>query len=504
MLHEVPGEVAPEFKIPAIVRDLLTVSFRRRTSGDCANLYFGFSAQRAEIAIAPVEPARLAKAVRNHRSTKSNQLNWETRQVMKRKFSVVALVMLALAMQASSGLLGTTRAQVRVRDDGQPARKAQQSTGRARAIVELESAPVARHERAAGGLPRKSIDFEAPTARAYESRLAGEQQDFMARAALVSPDIKLKLTLRRLANAVSVEAGAGEIASLATLPGVKRVQIARQFHSTLDTSVPLINAPAVWNNVAGPSAKGDGMKIAILDTGIDITNPLFSDAGFTAPDGFPRANHGNLVFTNNKVIVAKSFFDDITSAQDEFGHGSNVAGIAAGNSGTVSPLAVLSGVAPRAFLGNYRVLDAEGSGFEDQIALALDEAIADGFDVANLSLGGPADDTMGFLDNAIEDAVREGMIVVCSAGNDGAGGEDDDMTVGSPGIAPSAITVAASSNAHIVGPVISVDQPAPIADSLAKIGASNGNSVEVGDSLTERPYAYVDPQRRACGGSQIG
>ncbi|HYV04623.1 MAG TPA: S8 family serine peptidase, partial [Blastocatellia bacterium] len=154
--------------------------------------------------------------------------------------------------------------------------------------------------------------------------------------------------------------------------------------------------------------------------------------------------------------------------------------------------------------GNYRVLDAEGSGFEDQIALALDEAIADGFDVANLSLGGPADDTMGFLDNAIEDAVREGMIVVCSAGNDGAGGEDDDMTVGSPGIAPSAITVAASSNAHIVGPVISVDQPAPIADSLAKIGASNGNSVEVGDSLTQRPYAYVDPQRRACGGSQIG
>ncbi|MEK6299205.1 MAG: S8 family serine peptidase [Acidobacteriota bacterium] len=423
---------------------------------------------------------------------------------MKRKLYVVALLVLALAMQASNGLLGTTRAQVRVRDDGQPARKSQQSTGRARAIVELESAPVAAHERAAVGLPRRSIDFEAPRARAYESRLEGEQQDFMTRAALVSPGIRVRAKLRRLANAVSVEAGASEVAALASLPGVKRVQIAREYHSTLDTSVPLINAPAVWNNAAGPSAKGEGMKIAILDTGIDITNALFSGAGFIAPAGFPRANHGNLVFTNNKVIVAKSFLDESTSAQDEFGHGSNVAGIAAGNSGTVSPLAALSGVAPRAFLGNYRVLDEEGNGFEDQIALALDEALSDGFDVANLSLGGPADDTIGFLDQAVEDAVSGGMIVVCSAGNEGAGGEDDDMTIGSPGIAPSAITVAASSNAHIVGPVITVDQPAPVAETLLKIGSSTGNSVVVGDTLTQVPYAYVDPQRRACGGSQIG
>ena len=424
--------------------------------------------------------------------------------IMKRKFSVVALLALALTMQASSGLLGKARAQVRVRDDGQPARRAQQSTGRLSAIVELEGDPVAIHERATVLLSRRGIDFEAPVARAYEARLEGAQEEFMSRAALVSPGIRVRTKLRKLANAVSVEAGASEIAALSALPGVKRVQLTRQYHATIDASVPLINAPAVWQNASGPSARGEGMKIAILDTGIDITNPLFSDAGYTAPDGFPRVNHSNEIFTNNKVIVAKSFVDNTNSAQDENGHGSNVAGIAAGNSGTLSPLAALSGVAPRAYLGNYRVLDGAGDGFEDSIAVALDEAVADGFDVVNLSLGGTADDTLGFLDRAVETAVSNGMIVVCSAGNSGDGGQDDDMTIGSPGISPSAITVAASSNAHIVGPVITVDQPAPVAETLLKIGSSTGNSVGVGDSLTQVPYVYVDPQRRACGGSQIG
>ena len=423
---------------------------------------------------------------------------------MNRKFSLVAFLVLALSMQASTGLLDKERAQVRVRDDGQPARRTQQSTGRVSAIVELESEPVAIHERAAARL-RRGIDFEAPAARAYETQLDFAQQEFMSRAALVSPGIKVRTRLRKLANAVSVEAGASEIAALSMLPGVKRVQVTRKYHATLDTSVPLINAPAIWQNLSGPSAMGEGMKIAIVDTGIDITNPLFSDAGYNAPAGFPRSNNSNEVFTNNKVIVAKSFLDEETSAQDGNGHGSNVAGIAAGNSGTVSPLGNLSGVAPRAYLGNYRVLDSFGDGFEDLVAFGLEEAAADGFDVINLSLGGPADDTLGFLDQAVETAVNVAhKIVVLSAGNDGDGGVDDEMTVGSPGISPSAITVAAASNAHIVGPVITVDQPAPVGDALSKIGSSTGNSVGVGDTLTQVPYAYVDPQRRACGGSQIG
>ncbi|HWN98269.1 MAG TPA: S8 family serine peptidase [Blastocatellia bacterium] len=421
---------------------------------------------------------------------------------MKRRSSLVAVLMLVLAMQASSGLFGGVRAQVRVRDDGTDHRRTRATADRVSAIIELESEPVAIHERGTARLPRRGIDFEAPAARAYESRLEGEQRDLVSRAALMSPGIRVRTNLRKLANAVSVEAGAGELAAISALPGVKRVQLTREYHSTIDASVPLINAPAIWEKLGGVSVAGQGMKIAILDTGIDTTNPLFMDAGYTAPAGFPRATAGNEFLTNNKVIVAKGFVsNNNTSALDENGHGSNVAGIAAGDSGTISPLATLSGVAPRAFLGNYRVLDASGSGSDDFITRALEEATTvDGFDVVNMSFGGEARSTLSLLDQAVETAVNvHGTIVVASAGNDGDGGVDDEMTVESPGIAPSAITVAAASNAHIVGPVITVDQPAPVEQALVKIGSSTGNAVDVGDGLTGLPFVDVDPQGRGCG-----
>jgi len=422
---------------------------------------------------------------------------------MKRKVSLVALLVLAIAMQTSSGLLGRARAQVRVSDGVAKPHRTQESSGRVSAIVELESEPVALHERATVRLPRRSIDFEAPAARAYESRLESEQGDFMSRAGLVSSGIRERTRIRKLANAVSIEVGASELAAISALPGVKRVELVRQYHATIDASVPLINAPAIWQKLGGISVAGQGMKIAILDTGIDITNPLFSDAGYTAPAGFPRANNGNDSLTNNKVIVAKAFVDNsVTSALDENGHGSNVAGIAAGNSGTVSPLATLSGVAPKAYLGNYRVLDESGSGRDDFIIRALEEAIADGFDVVNMSFGGDADSTLTPLDGAVETAVNiAGKIVVISAGNSG---EDGDMTVSSPGVSPSAITVAAASNAHIVGPVITVEQPAPVGASLVKIGSSTGNSVDVSDGLVGVPYASVDSQGRGCGALPAG
>src|SRR6266478_1422776 len=129
-----------------------------------------------------------------------------------------------------------------------------------------------------------------------------------------------------------------------------------------------------------------GVQTCALPICIDISNPLFADAGFTAPAGFPK---GNTSFTNNKVIAAKAFLTNGAATPiDQNGHGTNVAGIAAGDLNTTSPLAQISGVAPRAFLGNYRVLDSSGSGRDDKIIQALQEALNDGFDIANLSLGG--------------------------------------------------------------------------------------------------------------------
>jgi minor extracellular serine protease Vpr len=136
--------------------------------------------------------------------------------------------------------------------------------------------------------------------------------------------------------------------------------------------------------------------------------------------------------------------------------GTYVAGIAAGDFNTPTPLGPISGVAPGAFLGNYRVLDSAGNGDEALIATALETAFTDGFDIADLSFGAPATATPGILDAAVEVAVVSGMTVVVAAGDDGAKGQ---MTITSPATALNAISVGASSNAHIVGSLLSVTWP---------------------------------------------
>ncbi len=342
------------------------------------------------------------------------------------------------------------------------------------------------------------VDLTSPQATAYESQLAAQQENFKELARNLSPKLRVVTELRTLLNAISIEAPGFDLAAIATLPGVKRVVPRRQYHVTLNTSVPLINAPAAWTKVGGSGSAGQGIRIAVLDTGIDKTNPLFADAGFTAPAGFPR---GNPTFTNNKVIVAKAFLDNAgATPADENGHGTNVAGIAAGDFNTTSPLAPLSGVAPRAFLGNYRVLDSHGDGFEDLIANALQEALADGFDVASLSLGGPAATTLGLLDQAVENAVSAGMSIVIAAGNSGELGAG---TIESPGIAPSAITVGASSNAHVVGPGANIS-----VSGLTTIGGTVGQGGAASSALsgTLGPAIYVDadPSGRGCAGLPSG
>ena len=119
---------------------------------------------------------------------------------------------------------------------------------------------------------------------------------------------------------------------------------------------------------AATGATGAGIKIGVVDDGIDQTNPYLSPAGFSYPAGFPK---GNTLFTTPKVIVARSFPGPNSGAagalpldRNASFHGTHVSGIAAGDAGTNAPAgrdhpAVngLSGVAPRAWLGNYRVFN---------------------------------------------------------------------------------------------------------------------------------------------------
>jgi minor extracellular serine protease Vpr len=422
---------------------------------------------------------------------------------MTKRFSLLRMFVAAmLVAQTLIGPAHSAAAQTMQRAEQSPLQQALKSTDTVRAIIELAGEPVVERQRRQFSVMQrgKRGDFNSAAAVALESDLRGEQENFKARARVIAPALRVRAELRTLVNAVSVEARGTEVAALSALPGVKRVELVREFHKLLDTSVPLINAPAMWERLGGPSNAGAGVKIAILDTGIDITNPMFNDAGYTAPPDFPRSNNGSESLTNNKVIVAKSFISDADSnpsALDEDGHGSNVAGIAAGNSGTLTPLGVISGVAPRAYLGNYRVLDKSGSGFDDLIAAALEEAVRDGFDVANLSLGGAANSQLDLTTQAVEAAVAAGMVVAVAAGNSGNGGDDDQMTIDSPGIAPSAITVASVTNGHASFASATVAGPSPVAARLTNIETvvGDGGSVRFNNALNGLPCVEVRADR---------
>lgn len=358
-------------------------------------------------------------------------------------------------------------------------------------IIELQSEPLAVHQNKQDAVElgdRKQL-LQSPEAVAYESQLVAEQENFKTLARQRSPNLRIINELRVLLNAISLEAPGTELASIAELPVVKSVQLTRQYHAVLNRSLSLINAAAAWTAVGGSGSAGQGIKIAILDTGIDKNNPLFIDTGFTAPAGFPK---GNPSFTNNKVITARAFLIDSSATPvDQNGHGTNVAGIAAGDLNTTSPLAPISGVAPRAFLGNYRVLDAQGNGPDNLVIQGLQAALTDGFDIANLSLGGPATTSLGMLDQAVENAVAAGMVVVVAAGNSG---EDGRETIESPGIAPSAITVASSTNSHVVGPGANVAVAGTVPLNLTNIGATVGQGGLASSAVTSTigPASYAD------------
>jgi subtilisin family serine protease len=233
------------------------------------------------------------------------------------------------------------------------------------------------------------------------------------------------------------------------------------------------------------------VKIAILDTGIDQQHPAFQDPSLPMPAGYPRCTGNDCAFTNNKVIVARSYVQQLAagsstlnpaadsrpddySARDRVGHGTAVASAAAGYTNT--GLVTISGVAPKAYLGNYKIYGSpEVNDFttDDVIVRALEDAMNDGMDIVSFSSGGPA--FTGALDSgatcglnpgapcdfaaqAFENAVKAGMVIVVAAGNEGADGNNYPTfnSISSPADAPSVIAVGATTNSHTFAATVDV------------------------------------------------
>lgn len=193
--------------------------------------------------------------------------------------------------------------------------------------------------------------------------------------------------------------------------GLAKVWLDGKVHATLENSVPQVGAPQAWQD----GYDGTGVKVAVLDTGIDETHPDVA----------------------GKIVEARNFTSD-PSVKDEHGHGTHVAATVAGT-GAASG-GQRKGVAPGAQLVIGKVLDGQGSGSESEVLAGMEWAAREsGADIVSMSLGGAPTDGTDPLSVAVDTLTEQtGTLFVIAAGNEG-----DEYTVGSPGAATSALTVGA-------------------------------------------------------------
>src|SRR3989344_4812518 len=196
----------------------------------------------------------------------------------------------------------------------------------------------------------------------------------------------------------------------------------RSYKPFLNESIPLVNAPYAWNTLG---FKGNGVRIAILDTGINSTHPMLA----------------------GRIIQAQDFTNDNTT-EDLNGHGTHVAGIAAGSNASGG---TYNGVAPEALLLNAKVLDANGEGSTETllagISWALDPdgnpATNDGARILSFSLGATDGSYDPAVAAALDAAIAQGVVVIAASGNCGPCGNCPFTGVTFPGSFDKAITVGA-------------------------------------------------------------
>jgi subtilisin family serine protease len=270
-------------------------------------------------------------------------------------------------------------------------------------------------------------------------------------------------------NGFAAKLSPNQVAQIAKQPGVRAVLVDQRRYAQTDSSPDFLGLTGS-NGPWAKGYKGENVVVGVIDTGIWPEHPSFADNGSYGPPPItlentadnPSCNFGNLAhnpndaaFTcNNKLIGARFFLntyrdvvgfdaDEFASARDDNGHGTHTSSTAAGNSGVHAsiygiPRGTISGIAPRARVVAYKALGKLG-GFSSDLAAAIDQAVADGVDVINYSIGGGASLT-GADDLAFLGAADAGVFVATSAGNEGPGA----ATIGGPASVPWVTSVGAS------------------------------------------------------------
>ena len=265
-------------------------------------------------------------------------------------------------------------------------------------------------------------DARASSLPLIVQRRTASRPPALARASLrpVRELASLRATAMRQPRADAAKLGAALAGTTATatrtsgtLAGVSRLWLDRRFRATaLDPNLTQIGAPAAWS--AGLT--GEGVKVAVLDTGIDTTHPDLRGG----------------------KVVAEANFSEADSTTDHYGHGTHVASIVAGTGARSG--GDRKGVAFEASLLNGKVLDDFGFGSESGIIAGMEWAARQRARVVNMSLGGwPTDGTDPMSQAVTRLTSQYRTLFVVAAGNSGP----RDQTVDTPGAATAALTVGA-------------------------------------------------------------
>ena len=388
-------------------------------------------------------------------------------------------------------------------------------------IVQLKGAPLARYAGYRTTAPAGSsrLDASSRTSRAYMRRLVQRQHAFTVRLKRLLPGVRVQRTYQAVLNGLGVKMSRRQAARVRGLTGVRAVTPDIPYHLDMYSTPQQIGAPTLWGQVGGQAHAGDGVKVAVIDSGIFVRhdaagnytgNACFDDTGYNAPGGYPK---GDTRFTNNKVLVARFYPrpDDppaagdnqaIQGRSDSSPHGTHVAGTVACNANT--PVTFqganlhISGVAPRAYLMNYRVFYVSsspedfqnGNAYTVELVKAIDDAVKDGADVVSSSWGSSYQNTLAWPDpmiQAADNAVDAGVVMVFANGNAGP----DTSTAISPAISPKVIGVGAvTKDTALVSGSISVTAPQPVPANLTGLpfgGAGFGPQA----TSTVGPAEYV-------------
>jgi subtilisin family serine protease len=378
-------------------------------------------------------------------------------------------------------------------------------------IVLSEPAAVMAYPSAPSSVGSSSSSTSSAAATATRTQIAKNlAQQTALLSAMNAAGIKYTkiYQVQRVMNGVAVIVPSSQVPALRKLPNVQAVRTIVPSVPTSNSSTSFVGANKVWQGIPAATADGTGIKIGIIDSGIDYQHANFGGSGLLAAyQSNDRVTITPALFPTAKVVggtdLAGDAYDAAAPAGDPAliphpdpnptdcgGHGSHVAGTAGGfgvtttgttfagpyDSATINALRIQPGIAPKSSLYAIRVFGCDGS--TDLVVQAIDYALdpngdgdlSDHLDVINMSLGSSAGGLSNLDTDASNNASLSGMVVVASAGN----AADTYMVLGSPSSATRAISVAASWDGGETAGNVNVSSPPSIAGNFFSVPASFG------------------------------